>query len=128
MKDTTPLFVKEKNYVTREIAGETIIVPIKTRGGDLHSIFTLTEVGTLIWNLIDGHTGNRQIVKAVCNTYEISEAQAEEDVVEFLTSLRSAGLIRPVEKKKALAFKGASILKRSKGKKAGSAISKRSRG
>ena len=47
-------FSKEDNCVTREIAGETIIVPIKGRVGDLDSIYTLNEVGTLIWQLIDG--------------------------------------------------------------------------
>ena len=38
--------------VTRSIAGETIIVPICGRLGDLDSIFTLNEVGSHIWRLL----------------------------------------------------------------------------
>ena len=49
-------FIKQDNFVTREIAGETIIVPIRSHVADLDSIYTLNEVGTLIWSLVDGKT------------------------------------------------------------------------
>jgi hypothetical protein len=50
----TKCFIKETDFVTREVAGETIIVPIRGNVGDLNSIYTLNEVGTKIWELIDG--------------------------------------------------------------------------
>ncbi len=34
----TRCYVKDNNLVTRNVAGETIIVPIKNKAGDLHSI------------------------------------------------------------------------------------------
>jgi len=86
-------FFKEDNCVTREIAGETIIVPIKGRVGDLDSIYTLNEVGTMIWQLIDGQRNIDQIVQAVRETYDVESEEVTKDAVDFLSSLENAGLI-----------------------------------
>ncbi len=102
----TRLFGKEKNYVTREIAGETIIVPIRSHAKDLDAIYTLNEMGTLIWNLIDGHTSMGQIVNAVCEAYEVSKEEAEKDAAEFLESLHAALLIHPSQNEQPFGPKG----------------------
>ena len=86
-------FSKEDNCVTREIAGETIIVPIKGRVGDLDSIYTLNEVGTLIWQLIDGQRNIGQIVQSVRQTYDVESDELTRDTFDFLISLEEAGLI-----------------------------------
>ena len=88
-------FAKEKDLVTRDIAGENIIVPIKGHVGDLEGIFTLNEVGAMIWQLMDGQTTGRQLVEAVRDEYNVEATEAEKDVVDFLRSLEDAGLIRP---------------------------------
>ena len=87
-------FARENDCVTREIAGETIIVPIRNRVGDLDSIFTLNEVGTLIWQLLDGQTNSHQIVEAIHRTYDVEEEDAARDTADFLESLETAGLIK----------------------------------
>ncbi len=86
-------FSKEDNCVTREIAGETIIVPIKGRVGDLDSIYTLNEVGTLIWQLIDGRRNIGEIVQSVRKTYDVESEEVTRDTFDFLGSLEKAGLI-----------------------------------
>ncbi len=88
-------FVKETSCVTRGIVGETIIVPIKNRVGDLGSIYTVNEVGTMIWQLIDGRREVRQIADAVYETFDVEPTAAEKDTIEFLESLENAGLIHP---------------------------------
>ena len=86
-------FVKEASCVTREIVGETIIVPIKNRVGDLSSIYTLNEVGTTIWQLVDGRRSLREIADGVHETFDVEAEAAEKDTIEFLESLEKAGLI-----------------------------------
>ena len=88
-------FAKDKDLVTRDVAGEEIIVPIKGHVGDLEGVFTLNEVGSMIWQLIDGQTTARQIMEAVRNEYDVEAPEAEKDVVDFLRSLENAGLVRP---------------------------------
>ena len=88
-------FAKEKDLVTRDVAGEEIIVPIKGHVGDLEGVFTLNEVGAIIWRLIDGQTSVRQLMEAVRNEYDVEAAEAEKDVADFLGSLEDVGLISP---------------------------------
>ena len=88
-------FAKESDLVTRDVAGEKIIVPIKGHVGDLEGVFTLNELGTMIWELINGQTTARELIEAVRNEYDVGAAEAEKDVAGFLRSLEEAGLIRP---------------------------------
>jgi hypothetical protein len=95
MKILDTCFAKEKELVTRDVAGEEIIVPIKGHVGDLEGVFTLNEVGAMIWRLIDGKRTTRQLSEAVRDEYDVEAAEAEKDVLDFLRSLEDAGLIRP---------------------------------
>jgi hypothetical protein len=89
-------FVKDTQVVTRSIAGETIIVPIASGVGDLDSIYTLNEVGTSIWQLLDGRRSVSEVVDSIAGEYEVPRSEAETDVSEFLDSLSQAGLVRSV--------------------------------
>ena len=90
-------FSKSGDLTTRVIAGETLIVPVTGRVGDLDSIYTLNEVGTTIWQMINGQIKVGQIVESVSREYDVSREEAERDVVELINSLAEAGLIRAVE-------------------------------
>ena len=87
-------FVKEEDLVTRSIAGETIIVPVRNNVGDLDSIYTLNEVGSTIWELIDGKNSIVKIVEVVCDAYDVTSEVAKEDITDFLSTLETSGLIR----------------------------------
>jgi hypothetical protein len=85
-----------REFVTRRIADETIIVPVVGGVGDLDAIFTLNEVGSLIWQLVDTPTTVHAIVEEVGRTFDASPDRLEQDVVEFLGKLAEAGLIQPL--------------------------------
>ncbi len=95
MDISTVYFVKKDDCVTREIAGETVIVPIRSRAVDLNSIYALNELGTMIWRLMDGQTSISQIIEAVGREYEVTPDEARKDISAFLTDLKAAGLIQP---------------------------------
>jgi Coenzyme PQQ synthesis protein D (PqqD) len=78
---------------TRRIDDETIVVPISTGVGDLDAIYTLNDLGSRIWQLIDGATSVQQIIDAIHAEYEVSEEQAAHDVLEFLEELALRKLI-----------------------------------
>ncbi len=88
-------FAKEKDLVTREVAGVRLIVRIKGHVGVREGVYTLNKLGSLIWQLINGQTTARELAEAVRNEYDVGVAEAEKDVVDFLRSLEDAGLIRP---------------------------------
>jgi coenzyme PQQ synthesis protein D (PqqD) len=88
-------FIRNNDSVTRQIAGETIIVPIRGGVGDLGSIYTLNEVGTRIWEMIDGRTSVSRIVETIDRQYDVGTEEAATDIAVFLDSLQAAGLIKP---------------------------------
>lgn len=92
VKDTLP--AKNDGLVTRIIAGETIIVPVRSTVAELDSIYTLNDVGSLIWGMIDGRTTVGQLTDTICDSYDVGAEQAAEDLGEFLAALETAGLIR----------------------------------
>lgn len=98
MKAETTHVVREgrgnRQFVTRQIAGETLIVPIAGGVGDLDAIYTLNEIGSRVWQLIDEPTAIARIVSAICEEYDVAPDQARRDVFEFLTELEQAGLVR----------------------------------
>jgi hypothetical protein len=89
-----PLPSKEDGLVTRNIAGETIIVPVRSNVAEIDSIYTLNEVASLVWGMIDGRTTVAQLADAICESYEVTQEEAAKDLDELLGTLESAGLIR----------------------------------
>lgn len=80
--------------MTRVIAGETLIVPVRNRVGDLDSIYTLNEVASRIWQLVDASMPVSEIAETISREYEVETEEAAQDVVELLNSMKEAGLVR----------------------------------
>ncbi len=93
MNPQAKCFTKESDLVTRRIAGETIIVPVRSHVAQLDCVYTLNEVGSLIWELIDGQTPLSRIAAAICSAYEVTPDEATRDLDDFLTGMEGAGLV-----------------------------------
>lgn len=91
---STRCFSKDKNLVTRSIAGETLIVPVRSGIADLECIYALNEVGSRVWELLDERTPVKKIVEAICSEYDVTPDEAARDISELLSSLEAAGLVR----------------------------------
>jgi hypothetical protein len=88
-------FVKKGEYVSRLIAGETILVPVRGQVGDLNAIFNLNEVASFIWDRIDGSAGVHRIAASVASEFDVAPAEAARDTHDFFASLIQAGLVEP---------------------------------
>ncbi len=89
-------FKKQPSIVSREIAGELILVPIRSKTAEIDSLFTLNEVGARIWQLIDGQKTVREIVKVIVLEYEVESAEAEKDTEEILQQLEAISAITEI--------------------------------
>jgi hypothetical protein len=87
-------FVRNREVVTRQIDGELIIVPIRRGVGNLNSLYTLNSVGCVLWEYLhEGHTVP-EMVQRVCDEFEVTVAQAQNDIQLFLDSLLEEQLIQ----------------------------------
>ena len=84
---------RNPDFVSREVAGELVLVPVTRQAADLESVFTLNEVGTLIWQALDEPVTEEQIARIVAEQYEVAEEQALADVQEFLAQLEEIGAV-----------------------------------
>jgi hypothetical protein len=80
--------------VTRRIAGETIVVPIRAEAAALDSVYVFNEVGARIWALVEEGHEVAAIAERLVAEFEVTREQAGEDVRRFLLTLEQAGLAR----------------------------------
>jgi hypothetical protein len=86
-------YEKASSVVTREIVGETILVPIRKNVGDLESIYTLNETASRIWALMDGQRSVGEIRDRIVEEFEVGEEEAERDLVELLEQMEAVGVV-----------------------------------
>lgn len=87
---------RSTSIVSREVAGETIVVPICKGVGDLDSVFTFNPVGRDLWRLLENGHSVEELASWVMSHYEVDPKQASDDVQRYLVELQEAGLIRTV--------------------------------
>ncbi len=84
---------KAGNFVTRKIAGETIVVPIRANAAELDSVYVFNEVGASIWTQLDEGRSPAEITEAITVEFDVPAETARHDVDQFLEALLGAGVI-----------------------------------
>jgi hypothetical protein len=82
-----------RNVVSRVVAEEAIVVPIRRGAADMDSIYTFNETGTALWGMIEAKCSAGVLAAHLQSEYGISEEMAAADTERFLTDLTAAGLI-----------------------------------
>jgi hypothetical protein len=95
MDNVAQRYAKKGEFAFRVVVGEGVLVPIRGGVGDLHSIFTMNEVGAAIWGLIGPERTTAEITRLVSDEFEVTPERAALDVEKFITTLREKGLIEP---------------------------------
>jgi hypothetical protein len=90
------LYVRSDAVVSRVIAGETLVVPVRKGVGDLASIYSLNEVATSIWQTIARPHSKDEIVQIIEQDFQGERQQVEHDVEVFLAEMSAAGLISTI--------------------------------
>ena len=88
-------YVRSDSVVSRVIAGETLVVPVRGSVGDLASIYSLNSVGSTIWQALEQPQEVDELTGLVESEYEVSSSQARQDVMRFLAEMHSVGLVLP---------------------------------
>lgn len=82
------------DLVNKEVDEEIFIV-LADRGisAEESVLFTLTDSGRLIWQLLDGTNSVQQVIEQVLQHYDAAEGEVTQDVVAFLEELAVRGMI-----------------------------------
>ena len=83
----------KKELIKREIAGDTILVPVGKTVYDANGLFVLNELGGFLWERLPQAENAEQLCDAVLEEYEVSREEAARDIADFLDKLRKLDII-----------------------------------
>ncbi|NCC52365.1 MAG: PqqD family protein [Spartobacteria bacterium] len=90
MTGVCEVYQRAERAVSRVVDGETVIVQ---PGQGMVSI--TNEVGSYVWDLLDGNRAVPRIVDDVCDAFDVERPRAQEDILAFIGELRTHQLIVP---------------------------------
>ena len=83
----------KKELIKREIAGDTILIPVGKTIYEANGMFVLNELGSFLWDRLPQAETEGELCDAVLEEYEVSRDVAEQDIGEFLEKLRKMNII-----------------------------------
>lgn len=83
----------KKELIKREIAGDTILVPVGKSVYDSNGLFAMNELAAFLWDRLPEAAGREDLLEAVLAEYEVSPAEAAADIDAFLAQLEKLGII-----------------------------------
>ena len=86
---------RSANVVSRVVADEAIVVPIRRGAADLDSIYTFNESGTKLWGVIEAGGSVAELSIFLQNEYGLTAERASGDAESFLSDLAGEGLVEP---------------------------------
>jgi hypothetical protein len=87
------IYKKNENVVTRKIAGDLFLIPIRGKIADMQRIFALNPAGEYIWQEMDRGKSLDEIRKGMMARFDVEEEKADSDIREFIADLLKADLI-----------------------------------
>lgn len=83
----------KKELVKRDIAGDTILVPVGKTVYDSNGLFILNELGAFLWDRLEAAETEKELLDAILAEYDVTEDVAQKDLSAFLDKLRELGII-----------------------------------
>jgi len=90
-------YQKSDSVVYRKIGNSFILVPIRNDVADLETVFTLNDVSSRIWELIDGKLTAGEIARKLTEEFDVIQEEAEKDVRRILAEFKEFAGILEVE-------------------------------
>ena len=82
------VLTKNPDMVSREIEGETILLPIYKTSKDINCIYTLNKVAQQVWDLIDGKRTLAEIKGIVLEKFDTTSEEVDREMAKFLKDLK----------------------------------------
>lgn len=83
----------KKELVKRDVAGDTILVPVGKTVYDSNGLFILNEQAVFLWDRLETARSEEELLAAVLEEYEVAEDTAKKDIRTFLDKLRDLQIL-----------------------------------
>ena len=82
-----------KDFILRNIADEYLLIPTGKAALNVKGLIALSESGVLLYEKLQNECSREELLNALLAEYEVSEAEAAEDVDAFLAQMRELGML-----------------------------------
>ncbi len=80
-------------FVMRDIAGDTVIVPVGASALSYNGMITVTKSGAALWKALETGCSREELIQILLDHFDVDYDTAAVDTDNFLTNLSSLGLI-----------------------------------
>lgn len=80
-------------FVLRQVAGDSILIPVGETALKFNGIITLDKVGGLIWSALEQGAEREAILQQILDRFDVDRERAEQDLDEFLGQMEQAGFL-----------------------------------
>ncbi len=96
--DFSALYIVNKDYILRSIAGETVAVPIGSASHDLNGLVNLNETGVFIWkSLLEKPGSVLTVSRELAEEYDTTPENVQDDVAAFMSRALDRKFLLPAE-------------------------------
>ena len=88
-------YSRNPQVAARRVAEETILAPIGRCGGE-KVFYTLNEVGTFVWERLDGRLPLSALIPEIVESFDVESDTAAADLARFVEQLVAAGCAKEV--------------------------------
>ena len=82
------------DFMLREIAGQSIVVPLGDNVVNINGIITLSESAVILWKMLEKGVGSAdELADALQKEYDVDRDTASGSVGEFIGQLSEKGMI-----------------------------------
>ena len=89
-------FVRNKNFIFRQIVEEMVLVPIRQNVADLDSIYTLNELGVFIWERLETPISAAELHDDILEDFDVDAATVQSDLTIFIEELERIGAVEAI--------------------------------
>ena len=83
----------KKELIKREIAGDTLLVPVGKTVYKSNGLFVLNELGAFLWDRLPEAESEAELCAAVLAEDEVTEEEAAADIAAFVARLQELEIL-----------------------------------
>lgn len=80
-------------FILREVAGETLLVPVGETALKFNGMITLNRVSAVIWKALSEQASYDEILGQILDRFDVEPEDARRDLDEFLEQMKAADLL-----------------------------------
>lgn len=80
-------------FILREMAGDTVLVPVGQTALRFNGIVILQPVAAVIWQGLGEGLDREQLLERILERFEVEREEADRDLEHFLQQLRAADFV-----------------------------------